>query len=66
MIQTSVLQSFKHNIRQVSTAVITMARGKKNFQKEIKPFLALLDDYAVVEDALKSLRKYMNIIERGR
>ena len=66
MIQTSVLQSFKHNIRQVSTAVITMARGKKIFQKEIKPFLALLDDYAVVEDALKSLRKYMNIIVRGR
>ena len=57
MVNTSVLQSFKHNLRQVSSAIVAIARGKKAFRKEIKEFLDILDDSNVEEEALDSLGK---------
>ena len=57
MINTSVLQSFKHYLRQVSSAIVAIARRKKAFRKEIKEFLDILDDPNVEEEALDSLGK---------
>ena len=59
MLNTSILQSFKHNIRQVSPAILAIARTTKRSQAEIKAFLNLLDDENVEEDALDSLGKYI-------
>ena len=59
MLNTSILQSFKHNIRQVSPAILAIARTTKRSQAEIKAFVNLLDDENVEEDALDSLGKYI-------
>ena len=57
MVNTSVQQSFKHNLRQVSSAIMAIARDKKVFRRENKEFLDILDDSNVEEEAVDSLGK---------
>ena len=58
MLDTSILESFKHNVRQVSPAIITLARTAKKFQENIKSFLNVLDDPTADEESLGSLGKF--------
>ena len=58
MLHTSIAESFRHNLRQVSPAIIALARTAKNCQEDIKSFLDLLDKENVDEEALASLGKY--------